>query len=267
LLAPNDEHMTIVASGEQLYVRLAHGPRENNCRPAIDPLFRSAAAICGPRTIGVVLTGFLDDGTVGLQAVKARGGISIVQDPTEAEAPDMPTSALRHVDVDLKLCIGRIGPALIKLTDPTTKSTTGEVDHQQPRATDWVDIENRIIGRDSDMKDLDTIGTPSSLTCPECSGALWEIRRRGPLRYRCHTGHAFTAEVLERLQGSEVENAIWGAVRALHEQERLYIKMYEKAEQLNHIDSSAEYLSKAQQARKHSQSLRAIITARTLAVE
>jgi two-component system chemotaxis response regulator CheB len=264
LVAPSDEHLMVVAAGEQFYVSLSHGPRENHCRPAIDPLFRSAAAACGPRAAGVLLTGYLDDGTVGLQAIKARGGMAIVQDPLEAEVPDMPASALKYVDVDLKLGIAEIGPALITLA--STPAGTARSQSRRPVATDWIDIENRLTGRNSDMEDLDTIGKPSSLTCPECSGALWEIRQPGPVRYRCHTGHAFTATVLEALQGTEVEDAIWGAIRALHEQERLFSKMREKALQLGHEHSSADYLRKAQQAQRHAQALREVIAARALAV-
>lgn len=267
LLAPSDEHLTVVTAGEKMYVRLAHGPRENYCRPAIDPLFRSAAAACGADTIGVVLTGYLDDGTVGLQAVKARGGLAIVQDPADAEAPDMPASALKYVDVDLKLGVHQIGPALVRLASAGTRPRATPEQDAQPAGPDWIDIENRITGRDSDMEDLDKIGTPSSLTCPECSGALWEISRPGPIRYRCHTGHAFTAKVLEAMQGSEVEDAIWGAIRALHEQERLFTKMREKALQLGHADSSADYLAKAEQARQHATALRDVVATRALVVK
>ena len=262
LLAPSDEHLTVVTSGGQRYVRLVHGPRENHSRPAIDPLFRSAAAACGAATTGVILSGYLDDGTVGIQAVKARGGMAIVQDPADAEVPDMPASAIDHAPVDMILPAREIAPALLQLAARSVAAV-------EPAGPDWIDIENRLTGKDSDMEDLDQIGTPSSLTCPECSGALWEINPKetsGPVRYRCHTGHAFTARILAAMQGTEVEEAIWGAIRALHEQERLYTKMREKAVELGHVQSSADYLGKAQQARQHAQSLREVIGTRALAV-
>lgn len=257
LVAPSDEHLTVVASGSKIYTRLAHGPRENNCRPAIDPLFRSAAVACGPGATGVVLSGYLNDGTVGLQAIKARGGMAVVQDPADAEVGEMPASAIDHAPVDLTLTAQQIGPALVQLAsrDLVPRPTTGQ---------DWIDIENRLIVKESDMEDLDKIGKPSSLTCPECGGALWEISLPGPIRYRCHTAHAFTAKVLESLQASAVEDAIWGAVRALHEQERLFTKMSESSQQLGHTISSAEYLAKAQQARKHSQALRELVATRAM---
>lgn len=165
LVAPSDEHLTVVASGSKIYTRLTHGPRENNCRPAIDPLFRSAAVACGPGATGVVLSGYLNDGTVGLQAIKARGGMAVVQDPADAEVNEMPTSAIYHAPVDLTLSAQQIGQALVQLAsrDLAPRPATGE---------DWIDIENRLIVKESDMEYLDKIGKPSSLTCPEC-GVLY----------------------------------------------------------------------------------------------
>jgi two-component system chemotaxis response regulator CheB len=267
LLAPSDRHLTVVAAGDRVYARLVHGPKENHCRPAIDPLFRSAAAAFGIDAIGVVLTGYLDDGTVGLQAVKARGGIAIVQDPAEAEAPDMPASALQHVDVDRKLGVSEIGQALVELVSASEQSSGVLREHAAFGTRDWIDIENRLTSRDSDMDDLEQIGKPSSLTCPECNGALWEIRQSGPMRYRCHTGHAFTAKVLEALQSNTVEDAIWGAIRALHEQERLFSRMSEKAMQSGHNDCIAEYQAKAAQAQAHAQALRDVIATEALTVQ
>jgi len=267
LLAPPDEHLTVVSAGERPYAHLVYGPKENHCRPAIDPLFRSVAATFGLDAIGVILTGYLDDGTVGLQAVKARGGTTIVQDPAEAEAPDMPTSALRHVEVDRTLGVAEIGPALVELVSAAGQPGAAARAAQAPAASEWIDIENRLTGEDSDMTDLEKIGKPSSLTCPECSGALWEIGHGRPVRYRCHTGHAFTAKVLAALQSTTVEDALWGAIRALHEQERLFNQMSEQAVQSGHTGSVAEYRAKAAQAQAHSQSLREVIATRALIVK
>jgi len=267
LVAPPDEHLTVEAKDGRAYVRLIHGPKENHCRPAIDPLFRSAASVFLENTIGVVLSGYLDDGTVGLQAIEACGGTAIVQDPIEAEALDMPASALEHVNVDRVLPVSKIGPALIELAD--TRVGLGGSCHKNfvSSVPNWIDIENRMVGKGSDMEDLDQIGKQSSLTCPECSGALWEIGHKGPIRYRCHTGHAFTAKVLEALQRDAVEDAIWGAVRALHEQERLFSKLSERERQSQHMERAAEYEAKAMQARAHSQTLREVIATRVLMVK
>jgi two-component system chemotaxis response regulator CheB len=269
LVAPPDEHLTVVAKDGKAYVRLIHGPRENHCRPAIDPLFRSAASAFRENTIGIVLSGYLDDGTVGLQAVKACGGLAIVQDPVEADALDMPASALEHVNVDRVLRASDIATVLMELVHAgaqrSERSERGLV-ASGGDVPNWVNIENRIVGRDSDMDDLEQLGRPSSLTCPECNGALWEISQTGPLRYRCHTGHAFSAKVLETLQRDAVEEAIWAAMRALHEQERLFSRLRDTELQLGHIERANDYELKAKQAKAHSQTLREVIAARTLMV-
>lgn len=201
---------------------------------------------------------------MGLQAIKACGGVAIVQDPAGAEAPDMPTSAINYVDVDQVVGLSEIGPALLKLvcTD-VQQSAKGWQDAVFSKPT-WIDIENRISAEDSDMDDMEQIGKRSSLTCPECNGSLWEIKALGPTRYRCHTGHAFTAKVLAGLQGEAVEDALWGAIRALHEQERFFSKLAEKELQFGHQESAAEYQATATKASAHSQALRDVIAARTV---
>jgi len=267
LVAPPDEHLTVVARDGRAYVRLVHGPRENHCRPAIDPLFRSAATAFLAGTIGVLLSGYLDDGTVGLQAIKACGGMAIVQDPFEAKAMDMPASALQHVDVDRVLRVGDIGPSLVELAKASVRPGARGNDTSASAVPGWIGIENRITSRDSDMDDLEKIGKPSSLTCPECAGALWEVGHKGPIRYRCHTGHAFTARVLETLQRDTVEDAIWGAVRALHEQERLFSKLSDRERQAGNAESAADYAAKAMQAKAHSQTLREVVVTQTLMVK
>jgi two-component system chemotaxis response regulator CheB len=264
LVAPPDEHLMVVRNGDRAYARLVHGPKENHCRPAIDPLFRSAATVFGSRTIGVVLSGYLDDGTVGLQAIKACGGLVLVQDPADAEASDMPSSALKHVDVDQVLSVSEIGSTLLELASADIQPRAEAQQAGVSSTPNWIDIENRISAKDSDMGDLEQIGKLSSLTCPQCNGALWEIQAKGPIRYRCHTGHAFTASVLEALQSEAVEDAIWGAMRALHEQERLFSKLAEKELRSGHHAGAAEYQAMAAQARAHSQALRDVVAARTL---
>jgi len=264
LMAPPDEHLMVVRNGDRAYARLVHGPKENHSRPAIDPLFRSAAAVFGQNTIGVVLSGYLNDGTVGLQAIKACGGIALVQDPAEAQASDMPLSAIKYVDVDHVLRVSEIGSMLFELANADTQLGTEGQQSKVSSAPNWIDIENRISTKDSDMGDLEQIGKLSSLTCPECNGALWEIKAKGPIRYRCHTGHAFTARVLEALQSEAVEDAIWSAIRALHEQERLFSKLAEQALRSGQQGEAVEYQAMATQAHTNSQALRDVVSARTL---
>lgn len=267
LVAPPDEHLTVVVEDGIALVRLLHGPKENHCRPAIDPLFRSAASAFQENAIGVILTGYLDDGTVGLQAIKSCGGLAIVQDPIEAEAVDMPASAIEHVNVDRVLRLTEIGPALVELI--RRRVELGDTVHKNSISGlhDWIDIENRIAGMKSDMDDLEKIGKRSSLTCPECSGALWQIDRSRPLRYRCHTGHAFTARVLESLQRDAVEDAVWGAIRALHEQERLFRTLCERESEQHNTERASEYEAKATQAKARSETLREVIVSGALMVK
>lgn len=262
LVAPSDLHLTVETDGEHRYVKLSRGPKENHARPAIDPLFRSAAAVYGADAIGVVLSGFLDDGTVGLQAIRAYGGIALVQDPADAEVPDMPASALRHAGADFVLRAEQIAPKLVALAAAPDQDTP-----DQPELQDWIGVENRMLTEGADMADLDRIGTRAGLTCPECGGAIWQMGRPGPLRYRCHTGHAFTAAVLDSLQVAEADEALWAAVRALQEQEQLYRNMDQALRTQNGTlpggaDPRSEYLAKADQAREHAQLLRELIEAR-----
>jgi two-component system chemotaxis response regulator CheB len=213
-VAPPDRHMLI--EGDRL--RLTQGPKENHARPAIDPLFRSAAVTFGPDVIGVILTGQMDDGSAGLKAVKECGGLAIVQDPGTAAEPEMPRNAMRSVQVDHCLPLGEIAPLLQRL-----------VQVHEPRARSPVPEEvlrevaiNRGEGTVEQLKD---IAVPSSLTCPDCGGSLWEMKDTRPLRYRCHTGHAYSAVSLERAQKESSEHALWSSVRALREREMLLRRM------------------------------------------
>jgi two-component system chemotaxis response regulator CheB len=267
LIAPSDLHLTVARSGGRAFAQLSRAAKENHARPAIDPLFRSAAAAYGPDAIAVLLSGFLDDGTVGLQAIKARGGISVVQDPLDAEAPDMPSSAIEHTKVDFVRRVPEIAPALVELVSREAVRLEGAGGQLVTELQDWITVENRLFTEIADMAEMDQIGARVPLTCPECGGALWEIRNARPLRYRCHTGHAFTGKMLAALQGGEVEEAMWAAVRALHEQEQLYRQLYQKtpvARKGAHdkSDPRNEYLLKADQAREQAELLRDLIATR-----
>jgi two-component system chemotaxis response regulator CheB len=175
-----------------------HGPKENLHRPSIDTLFRSAARWAGPHVIGVVLTGARDDGTVGMRAIKLRGGITIVQDPFEASFASMPMSVMQNIKVDYSIPLREIGPLLDRLSRETADDEGG---YPVPEE---VDIAALISGQQLDAEELiasvERIGKVSKLTCPDCHGALWEIRDDGMLRYRCHVGHAYSAESLSEGQ-------------------------------------------------------------------
>lgn len=263
LVAPPDEHLMIVRQGESAYTRLVRGAKENHCRPAIDPLFRSAATALGEHTVGVLLSGYLDDGTVGLQAIKTYGGTVIVQDPASAAVPDMPLSAIKYVDADQLLEPHQIAPALIELISKPLGCSPVTQRGDPDASLGWVEAEN-LMSIDPSVVAMGILGNPSTLTCPECNGTLWEVSLEGPLRYRCHTGHAVTANVLEEMQDKVVEEALWGAIRALHDQQRLFSKLASKEQNAHHQESAADYQSKALEAQAHSQSLRDMIATRAL---
>jgi two-component system, chemotaxis family, protein-glutamate methylesterase/glutaminase len=211
LVAPPDHHL-LVGEG---HVHLQRGPKENHARPAIDPLFRTAALAYGPRVIGVVLSGCLDDGTAGLQAVKRCGGLAVVQDPLDAEQPDMPASALAHVAVDRCVPSAQLAATLRELLGAPHAMPA-------PPAPDLLVREQAVSdGTGDPMENLNAIGARSRFSCPECAGVLWEIDGARPRRYRCHTGHAFTLRTLAATQDSATDEALWSAMRALQEREAL----------------------------------------------
>jgi two-component system, chemotaxis family, protein-glutamate methylesterase/glutaminase len=210
-VAPPDHHL-LVTDGA---VRLSREAKENYTRPAIDPLFRSAAIAKGPHVIGLLLSGLLDDGTAGLQAIKACGGLAVVQDPSDAEEPEMPASARHYVAVDAVLPVAEMADALtMMVSQPAGAAPTVPAELRDEHALSTGEV-------DDPMTTLDHIGRPSRISCPECSGVLWEIRNTQPPRYRCHTGHAYTIAALQHAQAVRTEQSLWGALRALQERERL----------------------------------------------
>jgi two-component system, chemotaxis family, protein-glutamate methylesterase/glutaminase len=209
-VAPPDHHMLFADDA----IRLARGPRENHARPAIDPLFRSTALAWREKAIGVVLTGDLDDGTAGLAAIKACGGTAIVQDPATAVEPSMPASALANVDVDHCVPLERIPALLQELAGRAAPSQAGPAPERLQR-------EHAVFEGRQPVDNLNAVGRLSALTCPDCGGGLWEIDGARPLRFRCHTGHAFTARSLDSAQLELADHALWSSVRALQEREIL----------------------------------------------
>ena len=192
-VAPPDRHM-LTRNG---VIVLSTGPKENFTRPAADPLFRSAAVEYGPRAIGVILTGKVDDGAAGLKAVDACGGFTIVQDPSSCVAPDMPKAALQAVSPDRVVPLEDIAAAIVSaLTDDSRKGVS-----MNERERIALETKIAMTGKSSPA-DLERLGHRSGLTCPDCGGVVWRIGDDLPLRYRCHTGHAFSALSLECEQRS-----------------------------------------------------------------
>jgi two-component system chemotaxis response regulator CheB len=250
-IAPPDHHMRL--DGE--LVRVARGPKEHHARPAIDPLFRSAALAWNEQVIGVVLTGLLDDGTSGMQSIKARGGTAIVQDPSEAEAPSMPQSVLRHVAVDHCLGLAELVPVLCTLV--ATSAATGRIAMPSPAAHE----EAVALGIGDPMAHLAAIGSPSTFTCPDCHGTLWQIADTSPRRFRCHTGHAFTLETLRATQGLATDEALWSSIRALQEKRELTRLAEEAAVANADAERATELHTQAERLERAANELRELVEA------
>ena len=252
-VAPPDHHMLIQGA----LVKLVHGPKENLHRPSIDALFRSAARWCGPRVIGVVLTGARDDGTVGMSAIKQRGGITIVQDPGEASFPSMPLNVMQQIQVDYSLRLRDIAPLLTRLSQEQAAEEGGY------RVSDEVEIETKISAQNMDASELfasvERLGKISKLTCPDCHGALWEINDDDILRFRCHVGHAFSAESLEDGQSQMLEMALWSAVRALEEKMILARRIVERLRKANQTLAASMFERRAEQAERSSNTIRELL--------
>jgi two-component system, chemotaxis family, protein-glutamate methylesterase/glutaminase len=247
-VAPPDRHLLLEAGR----IRLAKGPKENRFRPAVDPLFRSAAYAYGARVVGVVLTGALDDGTAGLWAIKDRGGIAVVQDPAEAEQPSMPSSALNNVQVDYCLPISEISPLLVTLTQQT-------VEQAGPPVSKQLEIETKIaLGADSAELDVTQLGKISEFTCPDCHGSLTKINNGGLQRFRCHTGHSFSNGSLLAEVTDSVEQALWNTIRAVEERIRLLKNLAQHASNLKQTELSSALNRELQQNEHRADVLRQI---------
>lgn len=254
-VAPNDRHLLV----EPGRVRVVKGPRENNHRPAVDPLFRSAARAYGPRVVGVVLTGALDCGSAGLLAVKAQGGLAVVQDPRDAYCPDMPRSALEYVQVDHCVPLAELGELLVRLvTTPLPRA-------KPPAPSRRMEQEVKAVmtsepGVHSDPKEY---GTPSHFSCPDCGGVLFEMDEQGLLRYRCRVGHAYTAGALSVQQQTALDGALWAALRALEESASLVRRMAQRARERNHQQSAQRYDERARSTEEQAELVRKLVLSTT----
>jgi len=248
-VAPPDHHMLL----EEGFVRVAKGPKENRFRPALDPLFRSAAYVYGPRTIGVVLTGALDDGTAGLWTIKLRGGTAIVQDPEEALISAMPLNAMNAVDVDHRATISEIARLLTRLTSEEAPEAP-KVAMEEQRKTK---MEIRIAEEDAALeRQVLDAGELSPFTCPECHGVLTKIREGRVIRFRCHTGHAFSANSLLSSVTESIEQLLWDALRAVDETVMLLDHLARHLSDAGDPEGAAIFLRKAEEARQRGQAIR-----------
>lgn len=251
-LAPPDHHLLV----EHDRVVVKKGPKENRFRPSIDALFRSAAYNYGPRVIGVVLTGLLNDGTSGMWSVKRLGGVGVIQEPDDAEYPSMPTSVLEYVDVDYTVPLAEMATTLCRLIQedvPESPNLPSEENHRLQ-----TEIQIAAQGDAFNMGILD-MGKPTSLTCPECNGVLVSIKEGKLVRYRCHTGHAFTADALMADLSKSVEEKFWQVVRGLEETVMLLEDTGRNYAQYGDTQTARRFARKADETRQRAHKIRDMI--------
>ena len=250
-VAPPDHHLLV----QPEKMRVTRGPRENRFRPAVDPLFRTAAASYGPRVIGVLLSGGQDDGVIGLSHITRHGGVTIVQDPAEAEISSMPESAIQQIDIDHVLRVDDM-PAVI----------SGLV--RQPIAEDVVTANGRPR-RDPAEAGTDALdshelpGPPSPFTCPDCGGVLWELREGELVRFQCHVGHAFSGDGLAHAQSDGLDAALWTALRALEESSALRRRMAVHARERGMNVIADSYEAHAMESEMRAKAVRRILITNT----
>lgn len=233
-------------------MRLSHGPKENRHRPAIDPLFRTAAENHDSRVIGIALTGMLDDGTMGLRAIKDVGGVTIVQDPKDALYPDMPNNALHAVDPDYVLPLEKIRSLLPRLIQgPAKEKVMKRFKDKGMKPENKETKSGKKISKD--------LGPPSMFVCPECNGPLWEMQDGKATLFRCMVGHSFGPDNLFAAQTDEVERALWTALRALEERVALQEKLAARSEIQKRSLSRHHFLNNARQNSKHVAIIRKIL--------
>ncbi|MGL4960250.1 MAG: chemotaxis protein CheB [Inquilinus sp.] len=248
-VAPPDRHLLL--QGDTL--RLNHAAWENGARPSVDTLFRSVAVCCGPRSVGVVLTGYLDDGSAGLRALRRCGAITVVQDPADAEFPEMPRNALEMTEVDHVAALDAL-PALLARLAATPSGPP------QPVPPD-IQLEADIMakGFEDDMATLDRLGDRSVFTCPDCGGVMWELQDGDTLRYRCHIGHAYSPASFGSAMSAEVVQAMETALRTLEERGRMLRRLDKQAVRQGHSSSAKLWSDRADVFGRQAAAIRAAL--------
>lgn len=241
-LARPDNHL-MLSKGKILITK---GARENRSRPGIDPLFRSAAVEFGNRVTGVLLTGYLDDGTAGLAVIQRCGGTCVVQDPADARYPDMPRNALNQVKVDYCLPLAKMGALLAELASRKPGRSPPVPADILVEAT----IAERVL---SDLESVEALGIQVPFNCPGCGGVLWQVGKGKQVRFRCHTGHAYTAQVLLAEQSAKMEETLWVALRMFEENRNLLTTMGAEG------SASSSYAERIEQAAVHIQRIRSML--------
>ena len=256
-VARENRHLLV----KQDHVMVPFGPRENRLRPSIDALFRSAAAYQTSRVVAVLLTGYLDDGVSGLAAVKRCGGITIVQDPQEAEVPDLPNNAITSMEVDHVLPISAIAAKLVEIVH----QPAGEpLPVPEEIIMDVKVSEHTVPGG---LRSMHNVGEITPYTCPDCGGSMWEVKDEPMGRLMCHTGHSFTMSSFLTSQSEVIENSLWEVIRFIQERMKVIERLAEKDRENGREDSAWNYLKKNEELNYHVRILREFIVSGGLAMK
>ncbi|RYZ29162.1 MAG: chemotaxis protein CheB [Chitinophagaceae bacterium] len=246
-LAPPDEHM-LLSQGK---IITGKGAPENRWRPSINNLFRSAAASYNSRVIGIILTGLLDDGTAGMNAIKRAGGLAIVQNPAEADHPDMPTSVLENIEVDYVESLAKMGTLLKEIVDKT-EPVEVEVPYDILLETQ---IDQRVSTRIDDVAQFEKI----DINCPDCGGGLYMTQKENPPHYRCHVGHSYTDRELLIRVSEVMENTFWTSLRMMEERRSLLMKLSNKDRERGYDSSAKRHFEMARDMEVHIENLKKIL--------
>ena len=253
VVAHPDAHLLVVED----HIVLGRGPQENGSRPSHDAMLRAAALARGPRVVAAILTGLLDDGAAGLHVVHRHGGHCLVQDPAEADFPSMPTAALRAVPDARSLPLRSLAEELVRAVNevPHPAPDVPEIEWQR----DLAELQS-ALGRPPLMADGSPTGDPSPYGCPECSGVLNTVPDSTVLRFRCRTGHAWSAESLVARQDGDVEDALWTALRVLEERGEMSRRLADMATESGRGWSQEHFLTRAKEADRSAELLRAVLS-------
>ena len=246
-IAPPDHHLLL----DKATIVLGKGAPENRWRPSINNLFRSAAANYNSRVIGIILTGLLDDGTSGMSSIKRSGGICIVQDPREADHPDMPQSVLENVAVDFTESLFRMGVLLreiITTTEPKEVAVPPDILLE-------ASVDLRVSTRIDNLAQMEKV----EINCPDCGGGLWVMQKEHPSHYRCHVGHSYTDRELLIRVSEVMENTFWTSLRMMEERRSLLMKLHQKDKERGYISTAALHLQKAKEMEVHIENLKQIL--------
>jgi two-component system chemotaxis response regulator CheB len=237
-IAPPDHHLLV----DREVVRLTRGPRENRVRPAADPLFRTAARWCGPRSIGVVLSGALDDGAAGLAAIVSCGGVGLAQDPKEALFAGMPRAALAAVPDTKLFAAAQLGAAIAELVGQPVSWPPGQPDR------DLILEADMAVNEKSATDEQERPGQPAAVACPECRGGMYKIETGNTVHYRCHVGHSYSPQTLIAAQTDNTESALWTAASILAERALIHQELAARAGKQGLLGEEAAHLAAVEEA-------------------